>query len=162
MEEALARIDEFIEREMAHDGPPGLALAVTDTTRTLAVRTYGYADLAAKTPVQPTHLFQTGSTGKSFAAFMVMQEVEAGRLRLNAPVTEYLPWFKVSSRFGPITLHHLLSHSAGISTGNDHSPGAGFQSHASVGRWLISANTAPREASSQRLARAISSGAMGT
>ena len=124
MEEALARIDEFVEREIAHDGPPGLALAVTDATRTLAVRTYGYADLAARIPVQPTHLFQTGSTGKSFAAFMVMQEVEAGRLQLNAPVTDYLPWFKVSSRFAPITLHHLLTHTAGISTGNDHSLGA--------------------------------------
>jgi CubicO group peptidase (beta-lactamase class C family) len=124
MEEALARIDEFVEREIAHDGPPGLAFAVTDATRTLAVRTYGYADLAARAPVQQTHLFQTGSTGKSFAAFMVMQEVEAGRLQLNVPVTEYLPWFKVSSRFGPITLHHLLAHTAGISTGNDHSLGA--------------------------------------
>lgn len=124
MEEALARIDEFVEREMGHDGPPGLALAVTDSTRTLAVRTYGHADLAAQLPVQAAHLFQTGSTGKSFAAFIVMQEVEAGRLQLNVPVTEYLPWFKVSSRFGPITLRHLLTHTAGISTGSDHSLGA--------------------------------------
>lgn len=124
MEAALARVDEFIGREMDRDGPPGLALAVTDATRTLAVRTYGYADIAARIPARPDHLFQTGSTGKSFAAFMIMQEVEAGRLQLDVPVTEYLPWFKVSSRFEPITLHHLLTHTAGISTGADHSMGA--------------------------------------
>lgn len=124
IDEALTRVDEFISREIERNGPPGLALAVTDAERTLAVRTYGYADLSARLRVRPEHLFQTGSTGKSFAAFMVMQEVEAGHLDLSAPVSEYLPWLQIPSAFRPITLHDLMTHTSGISTGGETSPGA--------------------------------------
>jgi CubicO group peptidase (beta-lactamase class C family) len=35
------------------------------------------------------------------------------------PVTEYLPWFSVHSEYGPITPHHLLTHSAGIPSNRD-------------------------------------------
>jgi len=106
LEVALERVDAFIAEEMASEGPPGIALAITDPERTLAVRTYGYANLDAKIPVDSSHLFQTGSTGKSFAAVMVMEEVERGRLRLDAPVTDYLPWFAVPSNESEITLLH--------------------------------------------------------
>ncbi len=56
-----------------------------------------------------------------------MQEREAGRLDLDAPVTRYLPWFAVRTGHGPITLHHLLSHTGGIIRGTDFSPDARFE-----------------------------------
>jgi CubicO group peptidase (beta-lactamase class C family) len=49
----------------------------------------------------------------------VLQEVEAGRIELDAPVTRYLPWFEVRTSFPPITIHHLLSHTAGLIVGVD-------------------------------------------
>ena len=47
-----------------------------------------------------------------------------GQVDLDAPVSTYLPWFQLRGDFAPITLHHLLTHSAGISSGVDGSPDA--------------------------------------
>src|SRR5690242_18693415 len=114
LDEVLARLDNFIPRKMAAALTPGLALALTDGERLLAVRTYGYAGLAAHAPVTPDTLFEIGSQGKTFTAIAILQQVEAGRIDLDAPVTRYLPWFAIQSVYGPITIHHLLSHTAGL------------------------------------------------
>jgi CubicO group peptidase (beta-lactamase class C family) len=51
-----------------------------------------------------------------------MQLAEAGRISLDAPVQEYLPWFEVDDRLVPaaastITVRHLLNNTSGIPTG---------------------------------------------
>src|SRR5215218_9310636 len=91
------------------------------------VATYGFADLAARTPVTPDTLFEIGSIGKSFTSLALMLEHEAGNLDLQAPVARYLPWFAVRSAFPPITVHHLLSHTAGVIAGTDPTPGVADQ-----------------------------------
>ena len=126
-EAAFAQLDRYIERQMAADNTPGLALALTDRERTLRVATYGFADLAAGTPVTPDTLFEIGSIGKSFTSLALLREHEAGNLDLQAPVARYLPWFEVRSAFPPITVHHLLSHTAGIIAGTDPTPGVEYQ-----------------------------------
>lgn len=75
-----------------------------------------------KPPIKPDTLFEIGSITKSFVAVAVVQTAERGLLDLHAPVTDYLPWFQVQSRFAPITIHHLLTHSAGIIGIIDRSP----------------------------------------
>jgi CubicO group peptidase (beta-lactamase class C family) len=106
-----------------------LTLGVTDRDETLAVRTYGFADLASQEPVTPETLFEIGSIGKSFTAILVLQLADEGKIDLQAPVDRYLPWFKVAHpRSDPaITIAHLLSHTAGIVAGIDGSPEAAFQ-----------------------------------
>src|SRR5829696_10491313 len=128
MDDAVfAQLDRIIERRMDADNTPGLALALTDRERTLRVATYGFADLAARTPVTPDTLFEIGSIGKSFTSLALLREHEAGNLDLQAPVARYLPWFRVRSAFPPITVHHLLSHTAGLIAGTDPTPGVEFQ-----------------------------------
>ncbi len=108
-------IDRFVARQMKPDGTPGVAVAVTGRDELLDARAYGLADLAAQRPVAPeTTLFEIGSIGKSFTAVLALQLSDEGLLDLDQPVTRYLPWFDVQSQFEPITLHHLLSHTAGI------------------------------------------------
>lgn len=119
VEDALRR---FIVAQMETQTLPGMAVALTDRESTLHISTYGYADIAAATPIRPETLFQTGSIGKSFTSIALLQEYEAGRLDLHAPVTTYLPWFAVPSPYPPITIHHLLTHTAGITSGSDFSP----------------------------------------
>jgi CubicO group peptidase (beta-lactamase class C family) len=124
MDDAVfAQLDRIVERRMAADNTPGLALALTDRERTLRVATHGFADLAARTPVTPDTLFEIGSTGKSFTSVALMREHEAGNLDLQAPVERYLPWFAVRSASPSITVHHLLSHIAGT----DPTPGVADQ-----------------------------------
>jgi CubicO group peptidase (beta-lactamase class C family) len=111
---AQARIDRFAVAEMRRLHAPGLALAITDRERLLRVATYGYADLEAKVPVTPEHLFEIGSISKSFTAIALLQEYDAGRFDPHAPITDYLPWFEVRSNYAPITGHDLMTHSAGL------------------------------------------------
>ena len=116
---AIEEIERYVERRMAETGMPGMALAVTDGDNTLRVDTFGYADLAAKAPVQNGTMFEIGSIGKSFTNIALLQLRDEGRLDLHAPVSRYLPWFEVQSGYGPITTHHLMTHTAGLSSGTD-------------------------------------------
>ncbi len=116
---ARARLDEYVRRRFGSAREPGLALALTDRERTLHAAVYGYADLPSLSPVTPETLFEIGSIGKTFTAVLILQLVEEGLVDLDAPVAEYLPWFEVRSRFAPITVRHLLTHSAGIINGSD-------------------------------------------
>src|SRR5215467_3440489 len=109
LDTVCARLESAIRKQMDAQNIPGLALALTDRTQTLWVTTRGYADLKAKIPVTEDTRFAIGSIGKSFTSIALLQEHEAGRLDLDQPVTRYLPWFKVQSRYEPITIHHLLT-----------------------------------------------------
>ena len=111
------RLDEYVKQKMEVANVPGMAVAVTDRQELLRVSTYGLADVAAQTPVTPEMLFEIGSISKSFTSIALLQLREEGLLDLQAPVTRYLPWFKVQSVHEPITHHHLLSHTAGIIMG---------------------------------------------
>jgi CubicO group peptidase (beta-lactamase class C family) len=110
----FARIEEYLARLVEHRRTPALALALFDAAGVVNIILRGHADPEAQAPLVHDTLFQIGSITKSFTALAVVQAAEAGRLELRAPVTEYLPWFQVQTRYGPITLHHLLTHTAGL------------------------------------------------
>lgn len=116
---SLARIRTFVDRHRERLATPGLAIAATDRDRCLGLVLDGLADVPARTPVAEHHRFQIGSISKGFTALAILQQVEEGRVDLDAPVTDYLPWFRVRSAFEPITIHHLLSHTGGLVTGTD-------------------------------------------
>jgi D-alanyl-D-alanine carboxypeptidase len=115
----FSRLDEIAEQFLRERNVAGMAVAVTNREQLLGVRTYGYADVSARQPITPDTLFEIGSIGKSFTAIALLQLQAEGKIDLHAPVTRYLPWFEVRSKFEPITLHHLLSHSAGIVSSPD-------------------------------------------
>jgi CubicO group peptidase (beta-lactamase class C family) len=119
LQKAFKRIDQFIELRMKQDNIPGMAIAVTDREKLLRVSTYGFADVAAQSPITPDSLFEIASIGKSFTAIALLQLRDEGKLDLHAPVTQYLPWFQVQSEYPPITLHHLLGQTAGIIRGTE-------------------------------------------
>lgn len=107
----LDAVDAYASRVLETGVATALGLVVTDRREPVAVRTYGEA--------APGCLWQIGSISKSFTAVLALQLVEQGRLDLHAPVTDHLPWFSVGSRYAPITLHHLLTHTAGIIQGSE-------------------------------------------
>jgi CubicO group peptidase (beta-lactamase class C family) len=57
---------------------------------------------------------------------IALQLVEEGHLDLHAPVTEHLPWFSVKGTYEPITLHHLLTHTAGLIVGSEIAPASNY------------------------------------
>ena len=119
---AFRRLDEYISACMAAARTPAMAVALFDREHTVRVTRYGYADPEARVPLAPDTLFGIGSITKSFTGLAVVQAAERGLLDLHRPVTDYLPWFEVQTRFAPITLHHLLTHTAGLVGVIDRSP----------------------------------------
>ena len=109
---------------------PGLALVITDRRHTLYTARLGYADVSARQPVLADTTFQIGSIGKSMTSLALMQHVESGRLDLNAPLSAHLPWFAFPSNFGPVTLRHVMSHTAGLPSGTDFTPASRYEGYA--------------------------------
>jgi D-alanyl-D-alanine carboxypeptidase len=122
LRDAFEQIGQAVERHLPMTHAPGLALAVVDREDILGVVVRGFADVAAQTPVRLETRFEIGSISKSFAALCVLQEVEAGRLELDAHVNDLVPWLELQEPFGPITLRHLLTHTSGLAIGTGESP----------------------------------------
>ena len=119
LRKAYEHIDRFAKRWMKECAIPGLAIALTSREKLLEVFTYGFADAANRTPVTPSTLFEIGSLGKPFTSIALLQLRDAGKLDLHKPVSTYLPWFKVRSKFAPIAVHHLMNHTSGIIRGTE-------------------------------------------
>ncbi len=106
----------LIERQLAQFKIPGATVAVVKDGRLIFSAGYGLADIAtSKAVVAEDTLFNIGSVAKLFTTTAVMQLVADGRLDLDADVNTYLRDFEVPARFDqPITLAHLLTHTAGF------------------------------------------------
>jgi D-alanyl-D-alanine carboxypeptidase len=120
LDAALDRIRAFLESRLPMFlDAPGAVLGLTDRERLLGVVPAGRADAFTGAPMEDQTRSEIGSISKSFAAIVALQEAEKGKLDLHAPVTDHVPWFEVRSRFGPITTHHLLTHTSGLIMGMD-------------------------------------------
>lgn len=110
-----AWLDGYIPYAIQRGQIPGAVVVVVKDGEVLVEKGYGYADLEARTPVDPeTTLFRPGSVSKLFTWTAVMQQVEAGRLDLDEDVNTYLD-FEIPDYNGePITLRNILTHTAGF------------------------------------------------
>jgi CubicO group peptidase (beta-lactamase class C family) len=107
-------LDGYIAAYMQEMNAPGLTLGLTDVEQTLRTAGFGYADVDLKQAVTTDHLFQIGSITKSFVALVLLQLRDEGKLDLQKPVLDYLPGLPISTEFGPVTAHHLLTHTSGL------------------------------------------------
>lgn len=112
--DVFAELDRFVEQFMREMNSPGMTLVFADREGVQRVTTYGFGDLDRQRKLEADELFQIGSITKSFLALALLQMREEGKLDLNKPIVEYLPWFRVQSSFAPVTTHHLLTHTSGL------------------------------------------------
>jgi len=108
------KLDRYLAAYMPAMNSPGLTLGLTNTESTLRTAGYGFANIDQKLPVNTDHLFQIGSITKSFVALMLLQLRDEGKLDLHRPVLHYLPGLPITSEFGAITTHHVLTHTSGL------------------------------------------------
>ncbi|MEU9111080.1 serine hydrolase domain-containing protein [Streptomyces sp. NPDC048483] len=74
----------------------------------------GVADVRTGRPIRPGMRQRVGSVTKTFTAAAVLQQVEKGRIRLDAPIGRYLPRLVPGERGEEITVRMLLNHTSGI------------------------------------------------
>ena len=113
--EMEAFMDDLFTQQMEEYNIPGAAVSVVKDGVLFFTNGYGYADLENKIPVDAEQtVFAIGSVGKLFTWTAVMQLVEQGKLDLEADVNTYLD-FRIPDTYpGPITLKHLMTHTAGF------------------------------------------------
>lgn len=67
------------------------------------------------TPLTDTKMYGIGSISKIFTTVAVLQLVQDGKVKLDTPVTEYIPEFAMADpRYKDITVRMLLNHSSGL------------------------------------------------
>ncbi len=110
-----AWLDGFTPYALQRGDVAGAVVVVVKDGQVLLAKGYGYADVAARKPVDPERtLFRAGSVSKLFTWTAVMQLVEQGKLDLDADINGYLD-FKIPPRNGkPITLRNLMTHTPGF------------------------------------------------
>jgi CubicO group peptidase (beta-lactamase class C family) len=93
----------------------GAVVAVVKDGQIVTERGFGYSDVEKRAPVDPKlTLFRPGSVSKLFTWTAVMQQVEQGKIDLDADVNQYLD-FKIPARDGkPVTMRQLMQHVAGF------------------------------------------------
>lgn len=107
-------LDGYIANYMTAMNAPGMTLGLTDFRQTVRTAGYGFADVDKRIAVNERHLFQIGSITKSFVVLVLLQMRDEGKLDLQEPVLDYLPELPIDAHFGPITIHHLLTHTSGL------------------------------------------------
>jgi D-alanyl-D-alanine carboxypeptidase len=117
LQAALTVLDAWIARAVAEREQPGLSIGIVYDQDLIWAKGYGYADVARRVATSPATSYRIGSISKLFTATAVMQLRDAGRLRLDDPIVEKLPWFTIQKTYQggpPITIRHLLTHTSGL------------------------------------------------
>lgn len=72
----------------------------------------------AETTASQDRIYCIASVSKMYSALAIMQLVDEGKIELDAPVTKYLPDFRMNDeRYKDITVRMLMNHTSGISMG---------------------------------------------
>lgn len=114
----ITKIESTLPGTLDKYSVPGAAVALIREGEVVWTKGFGFADLSARIPITTETEFNVGSLSKTPTAWAIMQMVDEGKLRLNAPVDTYLRrWHLPQSSFdnSEVTIGRLLSHTAGIS-----------------------------------------------
>lgn len=107
-----AGVEVVVRVEMKRRAIPGLQLAIVRRGRIVFQGAYGIADEEAGAPATAASLFTLNSATKAFTGVAVMQLVQAGKLSLDAPASDYVDDLPASWK--AITIRQLLTHVSGL------------------------------------------------
>src|SRR6185503_17553713 len=92
--ERLQRIEQMLERRIAKGEMSGAVAIVARKGKMVYLTARGVMDLETKQPVTPATMFRVASMTKPVTSVALMMMIEEGKVRLNDPVSRYIPEFK--------------------------------------------------------------------
>ncbi len=108
-------LDKWISLQLHERHLPGLAAGIVHDGELIWGSGYGFGDIDEKKSITLDTRFRIASITKTFTALAILQLRDAGKVRLDDPVSAYLPWFTLQYEGAPpITLRHLLAHTSGL------------------------------------------------
>ncbi len=129
--ERLARIRPWVQRYLDEGKLPGSTTLVARRGQVVYCESLGYSDLEARKPLKADNILRFYSMTKPITAVALLMLYEKGLFQLDDPVSEFIPGFKdmqvyvsgtnsdmvTAPATEPITLHHLLTHTSGLTYG---------------------------------------------
>lgn len=116
--ERLARILVQMKSFVKQGAIAGAVTLIARRGEVVSLEAVGHQDLESKKPMRADTIFDIRSVTKPVTAIGVMILMEEGKLALNDPVEKHIPEFSATRKTrgspNPITIHHLLTHTAGL------------------------------------------------
>jgi CubicO group peptidase (beta-lactamase class C family) len=107
-EKRLARFESQVDELRKLLKIPGMSAVIIKDQKVIWSKGFGLADQEKQVPATPDTLYHVASLTKTFAATLIMQLVEQGKLDLNEPMSRYSSNFRDDS----VKIKHLLSHTS--------------------------------------------------
>jgi CubicO group peptidase (beta-lactamase class C family) len=120
--EALRLVDAWLDSVQVYQHVPAISAGVVAGDSLIWSKGYGTIDEQHTIPASPQTIYSICSISKLFTSVSLMQQYEAGKVRLDEAVTTYLPWAKLKETGEdsvPVTVRGILSHSAGLPRESD-------------------------------------------
>lgn len=115
-----AFVDGAVAQEIASREVAGAVVTVVQDGRVLFARGYGFRDADRTAPVDGLDtLVRPGSISKLFTWIALAQQVEQGKVDLDAPIGRYIDFTVPTVGDRPIRVRDLFSHSPGLSDVDD-------------------------------------------
>jgi CubicO group peptidase (beta-lactamase class C family) len=108
------KLDRFLSDEELFPGGFSGCVIVASQGEVLLEKAYGIADANRGRPVRATDLWDWASAAKQFTAAAILKLEMQGKLGLSDSLVEHFP--NGPEDLSPITIHHLLSHTSGLTT----------------------------------------------
>jgi CubicO group peptidase (beta-lactamase class C family) len=114
---SIGLLSAWVESQMAYNGLPGLSIGILHDQELVWAAGFGRAGHEPARPATPDTLYRIASITKLFTSTAILQLRDAGKLRLDDPLVEHLPWFRIGRAHAEApetTIRHLLTHTAGL------------------------------------------------
>jgi CubicO group peptidase (beta-lactamase class C family) len=106
-------VDEYVTKYIEKNGLPGATIVIVKDGKVLYEKGYGYDSEGE--PLTAKSKMGLASGTKPFTAFAVLQLVDEGKIKLDAPILDYLPELTLDdTRWKQVTVRQLLSHTSGL------------------------------------------------
>jgi CubicO group peptidase (beta-lactamase class C family) len=112
-DDVVKEIGRRVDRLAADDDFSGVVL-IAKGDRIILHRAWGMAEKGFEVANRPDTKFHLGSMDKMFTSVAIAQLVAAGRLSFEDKLASVLPDYPNKEAAAKITIHHLLTHSAGL------------------------------------------------
>ena len=134
-QDKLAKVSEFFKNEVATGKIAGAMVLIQQHGKPVYKESFGVQDVASKAPLTDKTIFRLFSMTKAITAVVSMQLLEEGKIKLDDPVSKYIPSF-ANVKVGvekkaddgtkslelvpptrPMTVHDLMTHTSGVTYG---------------------------------------------
>ncbi len=115
--QAMELFEVWLDAKMDYEKLPSVAVGLVHDQDLVWAKGYGYAHPDDGVEATPSTMYSICSISKLFTSIGVMQQRDAGKLRLSDPVSDILPWYDLDESYEggpPVRVEGILTHSSGL------------------------------------------------